>query len=357
MKIDFISSSLTGGGAERVLVLLANHFSEKGHQVNIITFNKGEAYLIHTSVSRIRLHSGKFKNHKLRSINSLIAHYKDENNRPDIVISFITNTNFISILAAKYYGIKIICSEHINYLQKGNYLTKFTRNVMYRFVNHVTVLTSFDLPFYKKKNINVSVMPNPCTYAPIALNNSNRQKVIIAVGNLDRFHHKGFDNLINLITPVLKDNKDWILKIIGEGNNGNDFLKKLAIKNNIENQIIFTGFRNDINLIMQESSIFIMSSRYEGLPMVLIEAMSQGMACISYDCRTGPADIIDHKKNGLLIENQNMEAMQNGLLELMNDVSLRNNLRIQAIKSLDRFTIENIGHQWEQLFRELQLPK
>lgn len=353
MKINFISSSLTGGGAERVLVLLANHFSEKGHKVSIITFNQGEAFQVHDSIKRICLHHGKFRNHKLRSINNLLGHYKVKNNRPDVIISFITNTNFISTIVAKYFGIKIICSEHINYLQKGNYLTKFTRNVLYRFIDHLTVLTSFDLPFYSQKKINVSVMPNPCTFIPIRSNNKIRQKVILAVGNLDRFHHKGFDNLVNLITPVLKNHKDWVLKIIGEGNTGKELLKSLAIKNNIESQIIFTGFRSDVNLIMQESSIFIMSSRYEGLPMVLIEAMSQGMACISYDCNTGPADIIKNLENGLLIENQNEEAMQIGLEKLIQDPDLRNDLSAHAVKSLSRFSIENVGKQWEQLLHKI----
>ena len=206
---------MTGGGAERVMVLLAEHFTLKGHTVSILTFNEGDAYEISLGIKRIRLHRGKFKNHKLRNLDNLFRHYKTKDNRPNIIISFITETSLISILISKFYSIKIICSEHINYLQKGNYITKFTRGFLYRFSDKITVLTAHDIPFYEKKGANVVVMPNPCTFEPLVDNSKSRKKIILAVGNLNRYHHKGFDNLINLISPVLKNNKDWVLKIIG----------------------------------------------------------------------------------------------------------------------------------------------
>lgn len=88
MRIDFIVHSLQGGGAERVLVLLASHFQTKGHDIAIITFNEGEDYEIPKSIERIRLHKGIFKIHKLRCLNNLFKHYKIKNRRPDVVISF-----------------------------------------------------------------------------------------------------------------------------------------------------------------------------------------------------------------------------------------------------------------------------
>lgn len=354
MKIDFICSSLVGGGAERVLVNLANHLVTKGYSLSIITFNPGDDYEISKDISRVRLHEGKPKNHKLRSANNLIKYYKEKNNRPDIVISFITETNLIAILVSRLYSLKIICSEHITYLQKGNYVTKFTRNFIYRFANIITVLTSFDKPFYEDKGCTVVVMPNPCTFIPLRESNINRKKVILAIGNLNRYHHKGFDNLIKLAAPILKSNKDWILKILGGGEKGLEVLSKQVAEHNVSDQIIFTGFRNDINKVMQESSVFILPSRFEGLPMVLLEAMSQGMACIAYDCKTGPADIIVHEENGLLIKDQDMRDMQDGLTQLLNDEKLRINLSIKAINSLNKYSIENVSGLWEDLFKSLQ---
>ena len=357
MKLDFIITALSGGGAERVMVILANNFAEKGYEVSLITFNgkpEGDAYHLDKKIKRIRLHDGKFSNHKIRSLNNLYNYYKTEQNRPDTIISFLTFTNLISILVAKLYKIKIIVSEHISHLQgpKPELLSNITRGYIYRLSDFVTVLTAFDIQYYKKRKANVIVMPNPCTYSPIEENNHKRDKVILAVGSLDRYHHKGFDNLIEFITPVLIANPDWSLKIIGGGITGEPHLKSLVKKNNITKQIIFTGFQNNVSEHMKNSSIFILSSRFEGLPMVLLEAMSQGMACISYNCKTGPSDIINHLTNGILVEDQNKSAMKKQLLELINNEDLRTSLSKNAVKSIDSFSIEAISSKWETLFKK-----
>ena len=104
---------------------------------------------------------------------------------------------------------------------------------------------------------------------------------------------------------------------------------------------------------MYESSIFILPSRFEGLPMVLLEAMSQGMACIAYNCKTGPSDIIENNINGLLIEDQNIPEMQDGLKKLLSNESLRLNLANEGIKSLNKYDIETITKQYESLFNEI----
>lgn len=356
MKLDFIITSLNGGGAERVMVILANNFAKIGYEVKLITFYgkpDGDAYSLHHNVKRIELHGGKFKNHKIRSLNNLYQFYKKKENRPDIIISFLIFTNLISILVAKLHNIRIISSEHINHLEgeQPMYLTKFTRNLVYRMSDIVTVLTKFDVEYYKKRKANVVVMPNPCSFVPIKENNHARDKEILAVGSLDRYHHKGFDNLIELITPVLKANPEWILKIIGGGDKGRFYLESLIKESNIEKQIVFTGFQNNVSEHMKKGSIFILSSRFEGLPMVLLEAMSQGMTCIAYNCKTGPSDIITHSSNGILVEDQNKSEMQKELLNLMNNRDLRASLSKNAINSLSSFSLDEITNKWENLFK------
>jgi glycosyltransferase involved in cell wall biosynthesis len=114
------------------------------------------------------------------------------------------------------------------------------------------------------------------------------------------------------------------------------------------------GFRNDVRDIMRMSEIFILPSRFEGLPMVLLEAMSQGMACIAYDCKTGPSDIINPEyENGILIQDQNIELMQKGLQSLILNETARRELGVKAMKSLDHFTIENIIIKWQKVFDEI----
>lgn len=357
IKIHFLVSSLHGGGAERVLALLANEFDTNNYLISIITFNKGNAYQLNPDIKKIQLHHGNIKNHKVRSWNNLRKFYKNRNNRPNVLISFLTHNSAIAITISKLYNIKIIVSEHNNHLYKESppWLTDFTRNYLYRFADKVTVLTKYDLAFFKKKGADVMVMPNPCTFQPIEENSNKRQKNILAIGNLDRYDHKGFDNLIQLIAPILKEFPQWKLQILGSGDKGLTFLKKIAKNEGVEDCIEFLGFQDNIQHFMKTSEIFILSSRYEGLPMVLLEAMSQGMACISYDCITGPSEIIQNNVNGLLIEDQNQDVMRKELKKLIKNDSLRVSLQQEAPNRLADFEISTIIKKWENLFKEIGL--
>lgn len=358
MKLDFIISSLGGGGAERVLTLMVNSLAKNPkYKISVITLFKGKGdYQLDPAITRVELNQIKLiPSHTFRSIISLCRYYKNKSNRPDIIISYITLTNLIAIIVAKIYSIKIIAQEHNSHLRHMSgrkKISNFTKKYIYRWADVVTVLTSFDIEFYKKHNVNVYVMPNPCSFTPITDNSHKREKTILAVGHLDRYHHKGFDNLIKLIAPILKEYPDWQLKIAGSGDSGLTLLTRLAEEYGIKNEIIFTGFINNVSEVMHQSSIFILPSRFEGLPMVLLEAMSQGMACIAYDCKTGPSDIIENNKNGLLIDNQNVIKMQSGLHKLLKDNSLRKELSENGIISLNKFHISVITEEHENLFEK-----
>ena len=361
MKIHFVIGDLGGGGAQRVMAILANDFAQKGHDISIITLydnEGGDAYEIDDKIKRVELQEGRIKNRKLRAFFNLTSFYRPKINRPDVIISFLSLINLIAILVAKIYGIKIIASEHNNHLQptEPKNLTHFTWNYIYRWANKITVLTAFDLGFYKNRKADVVVMPNPRTFMPnFSAVDHAKSKTILAVGNLNRYHHKGFDNLIPLIEPVLKENPDWKLKILGGGDKGAEFLKSLAEAGNVNDQIIFAGFQSNVGEHMLDASIFVLPSRFEGLPMVLLEAMAQGMACIAYDCKTGPSDIIEDGVNGILIEDQNLMEMQNGLKLLIENEELRKKVSIKAINSLERFSIETISTKWMGLFEQLEL--
>ena len=130
-------------------------------------------------------------------------------------------------------------------------------------------------------------------------------------------------------------------------------MNKIAKDNNVEKQISFTGFISNISKLMESSSIFILPSRFEGLPMVLIEAMSQGMACIAYNCKTGPSDIISNNFNGFLIEDQNEKEMVSKLAQLLANDTLRLSFGEKGIKSLERFDIKTIINQYKEIFQSI----
>lgn len=354
MKIDFLVNSLAAGGAERVLVLLANHFHEQGHVVSIITFNDGDVWKPNEAINRVRLHDGRIKNQMIRSTYVLLKHYYIKSNLPDVLISFMTRTNLIGILTARLYGIKVIASEHTNHVIVLDFIEKFTRNYMYRFANALTCLTYYDEPYYKKKKCNVYVMPNPSTYEIYKENLRDREKIILTVGALDRYHYKGFDNLIIMIAPLLKKHTDWKLKFVGGGTLGLEVLKNLTKLHDIEHQVIFEGFSDEVYKIMRNSEIYVLPSQFEGLPMVLIEAMSQGMTCISFDCVSGPSDIITHNVNGILIENQNFDKLLDGLTMLIENPEKRIELSKNAINALDRFNIKTIYNKYLEIFEAIK---
>ncbi|WP_421804066.1 glycosyltransferase family 4 protein [Flagellimonas sp.] len=351
MRIDLMMNSLPSGGAERVMSLLINGLAFKNHNVRFITFNEGQAFEIVKQVERIKLHNGKIKNHTIRSIFNLFKFYRIKSNRPDVLISFLPDNNLIAICVGKMLGIKVIVSEHTNHLVEVDKKTKWIQKNLYRYADATTVLTKFDKEYFSKFGAKVSVMPNPLNLPDKLKGFTKREKVILAIGGLDRYKIKGFDNLLNLIQPVLKENPNWSLKIVGHGEKGMQFLKHLTKKLNLENHVNFTGFHDDVQSLMQNSQIFVLTSRHEGLPMALMEALSNGMACISYDCTSGPRDLIRNNINGLLIEDQNITKMQASIISLIQNDSLREKLAHNAPDSVKPYKLENIINRWEKLIK------
>jgi GalNAc-alpha-(1->4)-GalNAc-alpha-(1->3)-diNAcBac-PP-undecaprenol alpha-1,4-N-acetyl-D-galactosaminyltransferase len=353
MKIDFIINSMAGGGAERVLSTLANGFSEK-NQVKIITFNPGTNYNLSSEIKKVNLYNRKLiKNHSVRSFFNLLFFYSSKNNRPDVLISFLPGNSLISILVGKIFKIKIIVSEHTNHTAPVDFKSNFTRKKLYRFADYTTILTSFDKLYFEKFKANVVIMPNPIIIPDSVKPISEREKNILLIGDLNRFSNKGFDSILKIIAPILLENLDWKMTFVGGGNTGIKVLKKMAKKLNINNQVVFTGFSKNIQELMQGSQIFILPSKFEGLPMGLMEALSNGLACISYDCPSGPKDLIENNYNGLLIENQNHELMKFGISNLIKDHELRFRLAKAAPKSMTPYSLENILNNWRTIFSKL----
>jgi glycosyltransferase involved in cell wall biosynthesis len=358
MKIDFIISRLNGGGAERVMVILAGFFADKGHEVRIVTLNPyKDYYTLNPKVKLVKLDKKINQAPFIRLVNfiSLLGYYFKKQNRPDIVISFIVFTNLISILVCRLLGIPIIASEHNNhhFISYPIWLNRITWRFIYPLANCITVLTKYDLDFFKKFGCNTVVMPNPCTFEPLSNSKTFRNNSIIAIGNLNRYHQKGFDNLIPIVSKILKKHPDWDLKIVGEGDKGLKLIQDQILSEKLNDRIHFLGFKNDVSGLFRENSILILPSRMEGLPMVLLEAMSQGMAVIAYDCITGPSEIISNGEDGLLIRNQDMAAMQIGLEKLITDNHLRENIGNKAIKAIENYSIDTIYEKWSRLIKSL----
>ncbi|MFV9551018.1 glycosyltransferase family 4 protein [Algibacter sp. PT7-4] len=356
MKVDFAISSLRKGGGERVLVTLANNLANRNHDISIIIFNDSIEYEINKKINIVKLNTGNFSNQTLRYTNELYKYYKKKITRPHVLISFMTQTSLSAILVANLFKIKVIASEHTNHSRTSTNqaLVNFTRKFIYKFANKITILTSYDKDFYKKHGSDVVILPNPCSFKKNKNIKSIKQKTILAVGSLDKYYIKGFDNLLNIVQPILHKHKDWKLMLVGDSSNdGYDFLKELSETLKISNQVVFAGLRNDMQKIMSNCEIFVLSSRTEGLPMVLIEAMSQSMCCVAYNCVSGPSDIISHNINGILVENQNKDKMRKCLDNLIENPNLRLELSDKSSEVIAKFDENLICDKWETLIKNL----
>lgn len=354
MKIDFLISNMTGGGAQRVISTLANELVSRGHKIRIISFRGGDEYDLNPKIKRERFNKKfLFNSVVFNGYFQLASFYRKKANRPDVISSHINLLGYLTIPIAKIFGIKIVVSEHINHQVNQDFSRRFLWNNLYPMVDAVTILTSFDLEYFSKRNKNVVVMPNPSSFQVVEESpDHSRKKEILAIGQLDRYYHKGFDNLLKIAKKVYQAAPDWKFLVAGAGDRGRAQLEQMKEELQVKN-VIFLGHRSDIKDLLYRSEIYILPSRFEGLPMTLIEGMSQGAACIAYDCVSGPSDIIVDGHDGLLIANQDMEAMSDGLVELIQNAELRKKLQKNAPLALEKFSVPSILNKWEELLKTI----
>ena len=192
------------------------------------------------------------------------------------------------------------------------------------------------------------MIPNPITIEQGGLSDCS-SKQVIAVGRYT--YQKGFDLLIRTWNIVHKKYPDWTLSIYGGGNK--EDLQPKVKELNLCSTLKLNGPVKTIKEKYQESSIFVLSSRFEGLPLVLMEAMSVGLPSVAFTCPCGPRDIIHDGEDGILCENGNIEQLAAGICRLIEDEQLRKEMGKKAALNIQRFSIENIMAQWDDLLQEI----
>jgi glycosyltransferase involved in cell wall biosynthesis len=178
-------------------------------------------------------------------------------------------------------------------------------------------------------------------------------KVVLAAGRLTG--QKGFDLLIRAWSRVADEHPDWRLRIHGRGQ-ARAALKALIAELDLAGSVELRGGAHDLGARMREASVYALSSRFEGFPLVLLEAMGQGMAVVAFDCPTGPGDVIEDGRNGLLVPHKDVDALAASLLEMIEDDGLRRSCAAAAAETACGYTIEVIGPRWEALLAELRRP-
>ena len=175
-------------------------------------------------------------------------------------------------------------------------------------------------------------------------------KRIFAAGRYT--HQKGYDMLIPAFAPVAEAHPEWELKLCGRGKD-TQMLRDLIAEHGLEERVLLDGPTDDVPGEMAQASIYVLSSRFEGFPLVLIEAMSKGMACVAFDCPTGPADIVDDHRNGLLVPARDVDGLTAALLEMVSDEDLRRRCGDAALETAQDYTMAAIGPRWDEMMHTL----
>ena len=359
MKILFYIHGITGGGGERVLATLANEFVGRGEDVSIATdINSSFAYSIDENIHLHDMYEGTRQyNGWLSRIRNSILLRKNirsiaKRERPDVIVAFMSSLGCSVIMSTLGLGVPVIVSEHTNVSRKLGMVLNIKRDILYPFAACVTVLTRYDRRLWGKKYHNVVYMPNPISLKGPD-NNIVKEKIVLAVGRVNQWEIKGFDNLLRCWAMICHSYPDWTLKIAGAADG-----KSTAYLNNLAHELDccnyeFLGFRKDIYELLSTSEVFCLSSRVEGLPMALIEAMSARCCCVSFDVMTGPREIIQNGKSGLIAENQKNEELVSCLEKVLGNAVLRNQLAGNAPLSIKKYSLDSVMDRWYILFNKI----
>lgn len=391
MNIAIVTVALSHGGAERVGVMLANGFCQQGHTVTILTdCNEPIVYEVDEKVQIVDF-VGSASNKLLKWMRAVVnIRCCLKSARPDVIIGVMGLCTFVSYVASLGLGIPIIMTEHNSFERPASAplplslkIFKFWINKLYK---HITVLTKADKKVIGNRLRNVTVMPNPLLLMPVN-DIPQKEKIVLAAGRVDAWHVKGFDILLQAwksFSPTLPRGEDsWWLKIAGTGKQESfEYLMSFFEDSDFKCQVSgdgqkiwrseiyhieFMGFQKDMESLYKKSEIFVLSSRYEGFGLVLIEAMSQGCACVACDYKGRQREILsplqddslmvngysDHgievTENGILCEPEDMEALAEAIKKMIDDNKYREGIRMNAIERSKYYSLENTIKRWEAI--------
>lgn len=358
---------LTEGGAERVASMWINGFVEKGHDVHVIMKTNHPQPITYQIPKEVKIYNialkklplllkkviEKFITYQPYRLRKIIKEIK-----PDLIIGLLHPYASWARIASKGMNIPIINTEHNSFERPESvpFTTKELNNkfIENKYFNHVTVLTQADKDVIGNRLKNVSVLPNPLCLEP-AKNISSKKNIILASGRLYAWHVKGLDILIKAWAKIAYKYPEWKLEIAGnDRNNHQAFLERIAIKEKLNSsQLSFLGFCKDVESLYKRSSIFVMSSRYEGFGMVLIEAMSQGCACIACDYKGRQREIIQNDTQGIICPVEDIDALSSAIERMITDKNYRQECQRNAIERSKYYNLDKTMDRWENILSNL----
>ena len=381
MKILFVIDKMQNyAGIERILSCKMNYISEQTpHNVFLTTYDqqsKDLPFQLNKDISYIPIHVPMPLREKI-SFCSWIKDYLHTRNqfkcqfrtllnniRPNIVICTVYSFQVLDIIINLCHkqGVKIIMESHtkgetVMMAHKFNYNRHLHKLFLVRdyhimkSLRHcscVVTLTRQDVPFWQRYTQRIEVIPNMLTISPKMVLDYGAKRVISAGRYMSE---KGFDRLLKAWDLIIKKHCDWELYIFGNGDTKP--YQEIANQLDLGESVHFMPATENIAEEFAKSSIYIMSSRYEGFGLVLAEAMSCGLPCVSFDCPYGPREIITNGEDGLLAEDGVIEDLAKKLEQLMSNEELRIKMGAKAIQNISRYKPDKIMVQWINLFNSI----
>jgi glycosyltransferase involved in cell wall biosynthesis len=383
MNILYCIDELILGGLQRIVIEKANYFADVfGYKVYIVTAERfknerPKQPFFHLSknveIIALPINFAYYTNHlnlfKLLFLYStLIIKYRKElkkiliEKNIDICISLCGNElmfmNYFKDKSKKiaeiHYNLNTVnfavTSKHKGFIWKliGSFRMKFVIFNTKR-LDRLIVLTKSEKTEWLKTNNNITQVYNFNTITPTKTTDLE-SKSFISVGRLE--YEKGFDKLINIWKDIVEIHPDYLLDIYGDGSQKEN-LQKIIDNLHLNNNVFLKGQSNNIAEEYANHYAYIMTSIYEGFGLVLVEAMSCGLPCIAFDCKSGPKEIIENNKNGFIIKAEDNNTMVKRICQLIEDKNLALRMSNNAIIRSKDFDKDKIMNQWKDLFEEL----
>ena len=361
MRVTFVIFSMAGGGAQRVMSIMANHWAAKQWKITLLTYGTPRAevaYPLSPSVSHRALDIEGKSRGILRAVATnirrlLILRQAVRASEPQVVISFLDRVNVRTILATIGLRIPVIVSERNNPARASiNIWWRWLRRVTYPLATSLVAQTSNALELFgaqvRRKG---RVIPNPVALIPKTdpVRPFRRRKTVVGLGRL--VEQKGFDRLLRAFASAAGAHRDWILEIWGEGEIRAE-LEALRDELSLQGRASFRGWAADPTATFRDAGMFVLSSRYEGFPNVLCEAMACGVGVVSFDCPFGPGDIICDGVNGVLVAPDDVRGLAAAMSRLMSDDEARERLGRNAVEAVSRFGVDRVMEMWEDALQD-----
>lgn len=359
MQLVFYISTLTGGGAERVVANLANAFAGAGHTVSVVTvLSNDNEYSLDKGVRRYVLEKKTSSNYLVRNIKRVTALRKVlKDIRPDLLISFMAEPNVRALIASRFLKIKTIVSirndPNREYASK---LSKFMAKTLFRLADGIIFQTPDARAWFPRRiQERSAIIPNQVSDVFFQMGHVSDAHGIVAIGRLAR--QKNYECLIDAFSRIA-DQTGENLVIYGEqyGDTGaRSKLEGLVKGKGLEDRVFLPGETNCVQEKLAGAKLYVLPSDYEGMPNSLLEAMAVGVPCIATDCPCGgPRMVIENGVNGILVPVGDSNALAEAILRVLGDEDMRRRLGENAKGSAQAYRRENVFAQWNDYFEQVQ---